>query len=120
MAILLIVCSIVLTWQWFDSKEWLRDVELLFHQPQWLVFMFVVYLVSFLLKAAAWRIYTGSEVRFSIYFHAISYSLLVNHLLPVKAGDGRNTMEKPWITPSRICVIGRGSHLAANLRMLAL
>lgn len=88
MAILLVICSIFLTWRWFDSKDWLRDVGLLFHQPKWLVFMFIVYLVSFLLKAAAWRIYAGPEVRFSIYFHAISYSLLVNHLLPVKVGDG--------------------------------
>ncbi|MDF2646622.1 MAG: hypothetical protein K0Q73_2427 [Paenibacillus sp.] len=61
---------------------------LLFHQPEWLVFMFVIYLLSFLLKAAAWRIYAGPEVRFSIYF--------------------------------RICVIGRGLHLEANLRMLAM
>lgn len=91
MAILLVVCSMYLTWQWFDSKEWLRDVGLLFRQPQWLIFMFIVYLLSFILKAAAWRLYTGADVRFSIYFHAISYSLLVNHLLPIKVGDGVRT-----------------------------
>ncbi|SDO04216.1 hypothetical protein SAMN04487897_107170 [Paenibacillus sp. yr247] len=86
-AIALVICSIYLTWRWFDSKEWLRDVGMLFHQPQWLIFMFIVYLLSFVLKAGAWRIYAGPEVRFGIYFHAISYSLLVNHVLPVKVGD---------------------------------
>lgn len=91
LAIILVVCSIVLTWQWFDSKEWIRDVEQLFHQRKWLVFMVVIYLASFLLKASAWRIYTGQEVRFAVYFHAISYSLLVNHLLPIKVGDGVRT-----------------------------
>ena len=90
-AILLVVCSIFLTWQWFDSKEWLHDVMLLFHQPKWLVFMVIVYLASFLLKTAAWRIYAGQEVKFAVYFHAISYSLLVNHVLPIKVGDGVRT-----------------------------
>ena len=97
-AILLVVCSIFLTWQWFDSKEWLRDVGLLFHQPKWLVFMVIVYLASFLLKTAAWRIYAGQEVKFAVYFHAISYSLLVNHVLPIKVGDGvrAGLLMKAW------------------------
>ncbi|WP_189017473.1 lysylphosphatidylglycerol synthase transmembrane domain-containing protein [Paenibacillus marchantiophytorum] len=90
-AILLVVCSIILTWRWFDSKEWLSDVELLFHQPNWLAFMLIVYLASFLFKTAAWRIYAGQEVKFAVYFHAISYSLLVNHILPIKVGDGVRT-----------------------------
>jgi uncharacterized membrane protein YbhN (UPF0104 family) len=90
-AIFLVVCSLVITWQWFDSKEWLRDVGLLFHRPKWLVFMVSAYLASFLLKAAAWRIYAGQEVKFAVYFHAISYSLLVNHVLPIKVGDGVRT-----------------------------
>ncbi|CAN7230487.1 lysylphosphatidylglycerol synthase transmembrane domain-containing protein [Paenibacillus sp. LjRoot153] len=87
-AFLLVVCSIFLTWRWFDSKEWLHDVGLLFHQPKWLIFIIIVYLASFLLKAIAWRSYAGKEVRLAVYFHAISYSLLVNHVLPIKVGDG--------------------------------
>jgi uncharacterized membrane protein YbhN (UPF0104 family) len=87
-AILLVLCSLYLTWRWFSSEAWLQDVGLLFQRPRWLIFMTGVYLLSFLLKAAAWRLYAGTGVRIAVYFHAISYSLLVNHVLPIKAGDG--------------------------------
>lgn len=90
-AIILVAGSVYLTWRWFDSSEWLNDLRLLVNQPLWLAFMFVAYLGSFLLKAAAWRIYEGSQVQFRILFHGILYSLLVNHLLPVKAGDAVRT-----------------------------
>ncbi|MBD0382149.1 lysylphosphatidylglycerol synthase transmembrane domain-containing protein [Paenibacillus sedimenti] len=90
-ALLLVITSVYLTWRWFDGAEWLHDVRLLADRPIWLAFMFTVYLLSFLLKAAAWRIYIGTKAKFGIYFHAISYSLLVNHLLPVKAGDAVRT-----------------------------
>ncbi|MBP1963915.1 lysylphosphatidylglycerol synthase transmembrane domain-containing protein [Paenibacillus aceris] len=87
-AILMVMCSLYLTWRWFSSEEWLQDVGLLFRQPKWFVFMSGVYALSFLLKAAAWRLYAGTGVRISVYFHAISYSLFINHVLPIKAGDG--------------------------------
>ncbi|BFT76045.1 YbhN family protein [Paenibacillus sp. P36] len=87
-AILLVMCSLYLTWRWFNSEEWLQDVVFIFRQPRWFMFMTGVYLISFLFKAAAWRLYAGTGVRFGVYFHAISYSLLINHVLPIKAGDG--------------------------------
>jgi uncharacterized membrane protein YbhN (UPF0104 family) len=46
-------------------------------------------MASFLLKAAAWRLYTGREKQDKLqdYVWPLLVSLLINHLLPVKAGD---------------------------------
>lgn len=87
LAVFLFTCFLILSWKWFDLNELLQHMRTLTEKPQWLVFMFVTYLLSFMLKAAAWRMYAGSQERFGIYYHGIIYSLLVNHLLPVKAGD---------------------------------
>lgn len=87
LAVFLFTCFLILSWKWFDLNELLHHMHTLTEQPQWLVFMFVAYLLSFMLKAAAWRMYVGSQERFGIFYHGIIYSLLVNHLLPVKAGD---------------------------------
>ncbi|WP_028609268.1 lysylphosphatidylglycerol synthase transmembrane domain-containing protein [Paenibacillus harenae] len=86
-AIALLAVFIWMTWRWFDKDQWLGDLLLLVKQPQWLMFMFTAYLLSFALKAEAWRRYTGANERFSIFFHGIIYSLLINHLLPLKVGD---------------------------------
>jgi len=86
-AVPLLAAFIWMTWRWFDKDEWLGDLLLLVKQPQWLLFMFTAYLLSFILKAEAWRRYTGSNERLAIFFHGIIYSLLVNHLLPLKVGD---------------------------------
>jgi uncharacterized membrane protein YbhN (UPF0104 family) len=86
-AIALFAVFIWMTWRWFDKDEWLGDLLLLVKQPQWLMFMFTVYLLSFALKAEAWRRYVGSNERLGVFFHGIIYSLLVNHLLPLKVGD---------------------------------
>jgi uncharacterized membrane protein YbhN (UPF0104 family) len=102
LAVLLFICFLFISWKWFDLDELLRHLRTLAQEPQWLVCMFGAYLLSFILKAEAWRIYAGSQERFRIYFHGIIYSLLVNHLLPVKAGDIvragflMKTARKPW------------------------
>lgn len=86
-AVPLLAAFIWMTWRWFNKDEWLDHLFLLLKQPQWLIFMFTAYLLSFILKAEAWRRYAGSKERFGIFFHGIIYSLLVNHLLPLKVGD---------------------------------
>ncbi|RCW49050.1 lysylphosphatidylglycerol synthase transmembrane domain-containing protein [Paenibacillus prosopidis] len=86
-AVILLAVFVWMTWRWFDKDEWLGDLLLLVKQPKWLIFMFTAYLLSFALKAEAWRRYVGSNERFGVFFHGIIYSLLVNHLLPLKVGD---------------------------------
>ncbi|MFK7694615.1 lysylphosphatidylglycerol synthase transmembrane domain-containing protein [Paenibacillus sp. HJGM_3] len=86
-ALLLVLGSIYITWRWFDAGEWWADLRTLAAQPRWLALMLAVYGLSFALKASAWRLYAPSQAPFRVYVHAILYSLLVNHLLPIKAGD---------------------------------
>lgn len=86
-AVLWLVLFIAITWFWFDKQE----MSVLWHKlvlkPQWLIFMFLMYLTSFLLKAEAWRRYVEPREPLRIYFHGLIYSLLVNHLSPIKVGD---------------------------------
>lgn len=78
---------LLLSWQLFDLRLLLEQLRGMLAEPGWLLLMFVVYLLSFVLKAAAWQAYAGREHPFGLYLHGMFYSLLVNHLLPIKAGD---------------------------------
>lgn len=93
---LLLLMFVLLTVYWFDKELLLRQAGKLIASPGWLLLMTVGYAASFFLRAWAWKVYTEggagerSErvgVRFRVYVSALFYSLLINHLLPVKAGD---------------------------------
>ncbi|MBO9610406.1 MAG: flippase-like domain-containing protein [Paenibacillaceae bacterium] len=84
---LLLIGFLYMTWRLFDFAELKKHLLLLVAHPQWLLLMAAAYWGAFVLKAAAWRLYDGSGAPFRIYYHGIIYSLLVNHLLPLKAGD---------------------------------
>lgn len=85
--IVLLIVFLLLSRQLFDSHQLLEQLRLILARPEWILFMFVAYLLSFVLKAEAWRTYAGREHRIGMYLHGIFYSLLINHLLPIKAGD---------------------------------
>ncbi|MFC5471980.1 lysylphosphatidylglycerol synthase transmembrane domain-containing protein [Cohnella suwonensis] len=78
---------LLLVWRWFDPRELFRQFGMLARHPDWLFAMFVAYWLSFVLKAYAWRTYAGTGGGIGLYYHGLMYSLLVNHLLPVKVGD---------------------------------
>lgn len=86
-AVMLFLFFLFMSWRWFDPKEILLRLRTLAVHPLWLIMMFGAYLLSFMLKAEAWRMYSGSQGRFRVYYHGMLYSLLVNHLLPIKVGD---------------------------------
>lgn len=77
----------VLTFYYFDERQLSSMIEKVLHQPSLLVAVFLVYFLSFVLKAAAWMFYLKGRIRFSTCLIGILYSLLLNHLSPVKAGD---------------------------------
>jgi uncharacterized membrane protein YbhN (UPF0104 family) len=83
----LFIVFLLLSWHLFDLHQLLEQIHVVLVHPGWLIFMFVVYLLSFFLKAAAWQAYAGREHAIGLYLHGIFYSLLVNHLLPIKDGD---------------------------------
>lgn len=86
-AALLFLFFLFMTWRWFDLNAMLLQLSTLGKHPQWLILMIGAYWCSFVLKACAWKMYSGSDARFRIYYHGIMYSLLTNHLLPIKVGD---------------------------------
>lgn len=77
------------TLRWFEGKE-LGDAAIrLLHAPDMLLLMTGGYGLSFWLKALSWRLYAGREKLDPLrhYMHPLFVSLLINHILPVKAGD---------------------------------
>lgn len=85
--LVLFIAFLVLSWHLFDSRQLLGRLQGILAHPGWLVTMFAGYALSFVLKAVAWRAYSGREHSIGLYIHGLFYSLLVNHILPVKAGD---------------------------------
>src|SRR4051794_13536241 len=86
-AVLILIVFVFLTFHYFDGKQvWKGLLELLEH-PFLLVTIWIVYFLSFCLKAWAWQLYLKGRARFSTCLLGILYSLLVNHLLPIKVGD---------------------------------
>lgn len=76
-----------LTIHYFDERHLGNSIKKIFQQPVLLAAVLIVYFLSFCLKAAAWKLYLNGKARFSTCLIGILYSLLINHLLPVKVGD---------------------------------
>ncbi len=76
-----------LTLYFFDKQHLGNAIEKLLAHPFVLAGILLLYFLSFCLKAAAWTLYLKGKIRFSTCLIGILYSLFINHLLPVKAGD---------------------------------
>jgi glycosyltransferase AglD len=67
----------------------------LLDEPRTVLWMTAGYSAAFVLRAAAWRIYVRhhrAELRaWFMYINPLLVSLLINHVLPVKAGDAART-----------------------------
>ncbi|MED3690389.1 lysylphosphatidylglycerol synthase transmembrane domain-containing protein [Peribacillus butanolivorans] len=86
-AFLILIVFVFLTIHYFDGKQVWKGISELFEHPFLLVIMWIVYFLSFCLKGWAWQLYLKGKARFSTCLLGILYSLLVNHLLPIKVGD---------------------------------
>ncbi|MBB6446977.1 lysylphosphatidylglycerol synthase transmembrane domain-containing protein [Bacillus benzoevorans] len=86
-ALLILSIFCYLTFHYFDGKGIWHGVKDIIQSPFILFTILAVYLVSFCLKALAWKWYLNDRPRFSTCLLGVLYSLLVNHLLPLKAGD---------------------------------
>ncbi|WP_420491035.1 lysylphosphatidylglycerol synthase domain-containing protein, partial [Neobacillus drentensis] len=76
-----------LTFKYFDGEWILNGIKAIIQSPIILMTILTVYLLSFCLKALAWKVYLNGRPRFSTCLLGVLYSLFVNHLLPIKAGD---------------------------------
>jgi uncharacterized membrane protein YbhN (UPF0104 family) len=85
---ILIGAFVVLSLRYFHPEKFLIETkEFFIGSPIILIVVTVSYLFSFILKAEAWRIYLGRNVRFFSCLEGVLLSLFVNHITPVKVGD---------------------------------
>lgn len=100
--ILMLAVFVWLAPRFLDAGRLFEAFSQLAKQPSLLIAMTAAYALSFVLKAAAWRIYADAREPLSKHLAPFGYSLLVNHLLPVKAGDliraglAAKLEKKPW------------------------
>lgn len=84
---ILIASFLFLTIQLLDVDKMLKDIQIVASRPGTLLFIFAVYLSAFLARGTAWKLYLQNKARLRTCMYGLFYSLLLNHLLPVKAGD---------------------------------
>ncbi|MDQ0245834.1 uncharacterized membrane protein YbhN (UPF0104 family) [Bacillus fengqiuensis] len=85
--VLLVLLFGYVSLQAFDWKKLQISFSALWIHPLWLLFMIFFYTGAFWLRAVAWRMYMNGKITLSSALAALFYSLALNHLFPVKAGD---------------------------------
>jgi len=86
-AIVLFFLFTFITVQFFNFAELKYLIESMLKNPFWLLLMTAAYFLAFYLRAWAWKWYLSKKIPISILLYGLFYSLLVNHILPIKAGD---------------------------------
>ncbi|MFZ3579048.1 lysylphosphatidylglycerol synthase transmembrane domain-containing protein [Virgibacillus sp. DJP39] len=85
--LLIAICFIWVTAYAFDFRYILNQASEILSNFFLLSIMTLSYFFAFLIKAKVWQLYVGKGIGFKLYFDGVLYSLVLNHLLPVKAGD---------------------------------
>jgi uncharacterized membrane protein YbhN (UPF0104 family) len=86
-ALSLMTFFIWLTVRYFSFELFIEGLTNLIRSPHILLLMFLGYFAAFFLRALGWQMYLSKDINLRHYLYGLFYSLLVNHLLPVKAGD---------------------------------
>jgi glycosyltransferase AglD len=86
-SILLIIAFLIMTFYFLDADIIIGEIKAILTKPGILLFIFTSYFFAFLTRGVAWKLYLNNRVRLSTCMYGLFYSLLLNHLLPVKAGD---------------------------------
>lgn len=84
---LLAAAAGVLAFLFLRQESEVARLARLFSHPFGMAAITLGYTASFLLKAWAWRLYTGGRLSKAASVQGLFASLFVNHVLPVKAGD---------------------------------
>jgi glycosyltransferase AglD len=96
-SILILFVFIVLTYHFFDVGYLWESGKVLWKKPLILFLILLVYLLSFVLKAIAWKKYLNGRPRFFSCLAGLFYSLFLNHILPIKVGD----LARAGVLPAR-------------------
>ncbi|WP_079509972.1 lysylphosphatidylglycerol synthase transmembrane domain-containing protein [Mesobacillus jeotgali] len=86
-AFLLIGAFLLMTIYYLDAGSVLGELNAIADKPEALLFIFGSYFLAFFARGIAWKLYLKNHVRLSTCMYGLFYSMLLNHLLPVKAGD---------------------------------
>jgi glycosyltransferase AglD len=86
-SILLIAAFLVMTFYYLDTGNLMAEINAIAAKPGLLLFIFISYFLAFLARGFAWKLYLNNRVSLTTCMYGLFYSLLLNHLLPVKAGD---------------------------------
>ncbi|PAQ16660.1 hypothetical protein CD798_00825 [Bacillaceae bacterium SAOS 7] len=86
-SLLILALFFWLLYQYIDLSMLISSLQTVRQHPWLLIGGLVIYGISFVIKALAWTWYLRGRIRFSTALIGILYSLFVNHLLPVKAGE---------------------------------
>ena len=76
-----------MSFYYLDAGMIMADMKEILTKPVILLFIFSSYFFAFFTRGVAWKLYLNNRVRLSTCLYGLFYSLLLNHLLPVKAGD---------------------------------
>ena len=90
--ILLTGVFFILLFFYFDKEYMMKTLQQVLHHPVIVLVVLGIYFFSFFLKGMAWKLYLNDEVRLSSCLIGLFYSLLFNHLFPLKVGDGLRVM----------------------------
>ncbi|EIJ79192.1 hypothetical protein PB1_16584 [Bacillus methanolicus PB1] len=96
-SILILIVFIALTYNFFDAGFLWESGKEIWKKPSILFLILLAYLLSFVLKAIAWKVYLKGRPSFFSCLAGLFYSLFLNHILPVKAGD----LARAGVLPAR-------------------
>ncbi|RSD27650.1 lysylphosphatidylglycerol synthase transmembrane domain-containing protein [Mesobacillus subterraneus] len=86
-SILLITAFFVMTAYYLDVGSMMDEIRSLASNSVALFLILISYFSAFLARGIAWQIYLKGKATLKTCMYGLFYSLLLNHLLPVKAGD---------------------------------
>lgn len=86
-SLILLLAFLYLSWTFFDVNTLYDQTRQLFSRHHWLLLVTISYLLAFIFRAIAWKMYGNGKEPFNIYLYALFYSLFFNHIFPIKAGD---------------------------------
>lgn len=87
LSVVILLLFMLLSAYFFNlSSLWGLMIKI-WNRPVLVFLIMLFYFLSFCLKAWAWKLYLNNKPRFKSCLLGILYSLLINHISPIKAGD---------------------------------
>lgn len=84
---LLLSIFVILSLYFLNAESIVNEGRMLAGNPVLLILIMISYFAAFLARGIAWKLYLHNSVSLRSCLYGLFYSLLLNHLLPVKAGD---------------------------------